>query len=307
MKIFFLIFILLILNNELESDILVQQIPDTLFPLGVLCQKDSVFPFNSEACDDILITLNDWRLDSVTTWWLTGSGFVSWAEVSNIRLKIYPDSGINPPMPRDSSIYLTIIENSQISVIPLSQDIWRVTIELPDSYCLNFNQRFWVTVQPSNIFGSNGKTFWIADTGIGNGFSGYYRCSTLGYPQWTGINTVFQQDYEMGMIIWGETVNHIEEYLFDQPQQNEIIFTYLGYEKLQLHLELFSEAEVSLGVYDMVGRMVGMVEYGRLGRGNHIIEWNTAFERDQKLPSGIYFYTLAVEKNIFTGKFPLIR
>ena len=195
MKIFFPILILLILINELESDILVQQIPDTLFPLGVLCQKDSVFPFNSEACDDILITLDDWKLDSVTTWWLTGSGFVSWAEVSNIRLKIYPDSGINPPMPRDSSIYLTIIENSQISVIPLSQDIWRVTIELPDSYCLNFNQRFWVTVQPSNIFGSNGKTFWIADTGIGNGFSGYYRCSTLGYPQWTGINTVFQQDY----------------------------------------------------------------------------------------------------------------
>ena len=69
------------------------------------------------------------------------------------------------------------------------------------------------------------------------------------------------------------------------------------------HLTVQQADRFSLGVYDLCGRPVASIFEGRkLQAGDHSFEW-----RADALPSGIYFYRLAADADVLTGKMILNR
>jgi len=55
---------------------------------------------------------------------------------------------------------------------------------------------------------------------------------------------------------------------------------------------LESPAEISLEIYDLLGRLIGTLDSGEKQAGIHDIIWNGLNENDQEVASGIYFYRL---------------
>jgi len=52
---------------------------------------------------------------------------------------------------------------------------------------------------------------------------------------------------------------------------------------------------VSIGIYDLVGRLVKTYKWNDLGPGTHNVVWNGSDSRGQPVASGIYFYRLEVD------------
>lgn len=59
-------------------------------------------------------------------------------------------------------------------------------------------------------------------------------------------------------------------------------------------------SNVSLVVYDAIGREVATLVNGILNSGRHEVQWNAG-----DIPSGVYFYRLQTPVSVQTGKLPV--
>ena len=71
---------------------------------------------------------------------------------------------------------------------------------------------------------------------------------------------------------------------------------------VELLLSLEEPAEVTFAVYDVTGRVIQIVNMGRMDVGTHRIAFN-----GDKLSAGVYFLTLNVGDKIRKGRFILLK
>ena len=74
-----------------------------------------------------------------------------------------------------------------------------------------------------------------------------------------------------------------------------------------LSYELYSSGEMSLTVYDMLGRKVSELERAFKVAGVHNAVWNGCDEAGAPLSSGMYFYRAQSQGMVTTGRMTLLR
>jgi len=184
------------------KDALVSQIPISETNRGHCCQFDSVYPYESDICDDITVPSDEyWDIDSIQTWWYNWSGWLSWALVPNIYFIIYPDSS---GQPADSPIIEVVVEKSDYSVYETNP--YSVVIDISSRNIRLYEGRYWIEVQPSNVFTSNGQTGIQEQVGIGNLLESYNRFPLLGINNWQTATETFGYPYGMSFVIWGSSI-----------------------------------------------------------------------------------------------------
>jgi len=78
-------------------------------------------------------------------------------------------------------------------------------------------------------------------------------------------------------------------------------------ERAILRYSLPTEANVSLAVYDVAGRMVRQVERGIASPGQHSTSWDLRDGGGQRVAGGIYFLRLAVNDRVFTQHISIVQ
>ena len=191
-----------------SKGILWAQIPDTTAN-GYACQLDSLYPFEADIADDIITEGSGWVIDSVTGYFSNWNGFISWANVPNIHFLVYEDSVLASPHPVDSPFIEVVVPKSNYTATYLAagvNGVYRVDMELPSPVVLPGGQRFWVEIQPSNVYNVNGQTGTQSQVAIGNVQEMYFRSPLLGYPSWLDATTTWGSALEAGFILYGSSV-----------------------------------------------------------------------------------------------------
>jgi len=190
-------------RNPLEGnrDVLLSQIPDTINSANMACQLDSAYPFEADVADDIQPSGAGWQIDSVISWWWNWNGFTSWSNVPNIHFLVYDDNGGQPADNPSQELVVDIADYTVYEYV--AGERWRLEMELPSTVNLTGGVTYWIEIQPSNVFTSNGQTGIIGDPACGNGQEAYFRSQVLGYPNWVTATTVFGQANEAGFILIG--------------------------------------------------------------------------------------------------------
>ena len=67
------------------------------------------------------------------------------------------------------------------------------------------------------------------------------------------------------------------------------------------------EARVELKIYDVRGALVRTLVSGNLDAGNHSVIWQGHDDRDQRVPSGVYFYRLQTGNDVLTKRMTMIK
>ena len=69
-----------------------------------------------------------------------------------------------------------------------------------------------------------------------------------------------------------------------------------------INFNLNQSAFVSLYIYDMQGKLIESLVREKLNSGEYKIEWNGSDANKIKTPSGIYFYSLMIDGQPYSGK-----
>jgi len=72
-------------------------------------------------------------------------------------------------------------------------------------------------------------------------------------------------------------------------------------------LDLSTDADVVVDVYDVAGRRVRHVELGRMSAGSSVMRFNGAGDDGRHLPSGVYFYRVSANGATTTQKMVIAR
>jgi hypothetical protein len=104
-----------------------------------------------------------------------------------------------------------------------------------------------------------------------------------------------------GDVVWGDDWYRLDE--------NVPITTALGQNypnpfnaTTNITFDLDTDADVSLSIYNINGQLVEILVDGHMSAGHHTVDWDAS-----TLPSGVYFYKLTVEDNIFTKRMTLLK
>jgi hypothetical protein len=65
--------------------------------------------------------------------------------------------------------------------------------------------------------------------------------------------------------------------------------------------------DVTITVYDLLGRKVATLVSGHLPAGEHLAFWNGTWDNNRIVPSGIYFCTMAGDGRVQTIKMVLMK
>ena len=76
--------------------------------------------------------------------------------------------------------------------------------------------------------------------------------------------------------------------------------------KTSLRFTLVQDAEVQVGIFDVSGRRVARLFDGRLGAGDHRLDWDARDESGAVLPAGLYLYRITTPDEAGTGKLVLL-
>ena len=293
-------------NNSFSRNILHSQIPDTLNGINMACQLDSLYPFDFEAVDDIVVTGEGWDIDTIITWWWNWHGFSTWELVPNIHFLVYPDSGLTYG-PKDSSCVDIAVEQANYEVYEyVTGERWRVEMALPSVWPTVLSPgRWWIEIQPSNAFSDNGQTGIVAEVGCGNGFEAWCRYPTISHYYWGPATYWFGAPYEMGFLLIGKQIIGVQEHGGDNTP---VGFGFVNYPQnpasgcISIVYNTIQSEHVSLIVYSASGHVAEiLVDTGQSG-GRHSVAWNT-----RHLPNGIYFLRLKTAYNVDTRKIVVIR
>tara|TARA_B100000315_G_C14595353_1_gene598701 strand:+ start:11030 stop:12823 length:1794 start_codon:yes stop_codon:yes gene_type:complete len=76
---------------------------------------------------------------------------------------------------------------------------------------------------------------------------------------------------------------------------------------MEIHFNLMKDAEVELGIYDILGRKLTTLVNGSLITGNHSYQWYGKDENGTAVSSGIYFYRLQSDGEVIQNKIMLLK
>ena len=102
------------------------------------------------------------------------------------------------------------------------------------------------------------------------------------------------------LVSYGPTF--VEEEVYNVHPSNVLVLENPTRSDVKLLLSLEEPSEVTLAVYDVTGRVVQIVNMGRMDVGTHRIAFN-----GDKLSAGVYFLTLNVGDKIRKGRFILLK
>jgi flagellar hook assembly protein FlgD len=74
-----------------------------------------------------------------------------------------------------------------------------------------------------------------------------------------------------------------------------------------IRFDLGRESRVRLEVFDVAGRLVRVLQDGRLPAGNHVAAWDGRDDHGRQLSSGTYFYRLDDGDQELTRKMLMLR
>lgn len=76
----------------------------------------------------------------------------------------------------------------------------------------------------------------------------------------------------------------------------------------EIHFRLAAEGPVSVGIYDVTGRLVRELQQGtRMGVGPQVIPWDGCDSSGRAMASGLYMYRIETVAEALTGKLVLLR
>ena len=152
-----------------------------------------------------------------------------------------------------------------------------------------------------NVYSSASKDFEIIGSTIGNQY--FYDLPNSGYFQFyiTTVDHSGQEsdpsqivfiDFHVGIQSL-ENVNIVSA--VPNPFSNQVTLSFFNPEK----------AKASMQVYSMNGTNVAILLQDELNIGEHSINWSGCDDSGARLPTGIYFYRLMLNNNIYLGKIVL--
>lgn len=74
-----------------------------------------------------------------------------------------------------------------------------------------------------------------------------------------------------------------------------------------IHYRLLRETQVTLTIYDIIGRALNTLVQRRQGAGDYVVMWNGRDQRGEHVPSGVYFYKLTVGGFAQTRKLAVVQ
>ena len=74
-----------------------------------------------------------------------------------------------------------------------------------------------------------------------------------------------------------------------------------------IEFELSSGANTALDIYNINGQLVQNLANGYMGANSYILQWNGKDLHGQRVPSGVYIYTLSHGENSHTKKMILLK
>lgn len=74
-----------------------------------------------------------------------------------------------------------------------------------------------------------------------------------------------------------------------------------------IHYRISRETQVTLTIYDVLGRALNTLVQRRQGPGDYVITWNGRDQRGERVPSGVYFYQLTADNFAQTRKLAVIE
>ena len=74
-----------------------------------------------------------------------------------------------------------------------------------------------------------------------------------------------------------------------------------------IDFSLSSSSEVTLEIFNINGELITVLANGKIGAGNHSVEWNGIDSRENEVASGIYFYRLATDGETKSKKMLLLK
>ncbi len=125
-----------------------------------------------------------------------------------------------------------------------------------------------------------------------------------------GQLTLLSDDADESTILidlYGEGVSAVGADTWSRPfalEQNEPN-PFTGSTAIRFSLD--ADSDMSLGVYDVRGRLVRKLESSSMSQGEHTQIWDGRDERGRRLPAGVYFYKLSAGGRERTRKAVLLR
>lgn len=98
------------------------------------------------------------------------------------------------------------------------------------------------------------------------------------------------------------TVTEIQEAFGQYARQEAVAFPNPVSDFTNISFDLDENSDVSLSIYDEMGKLVQLIKRSNLPAGNNIIGWNTSNLQGQAVESGIYFYKLSFNDKSASGK-----
>ena len=80
----------------------------------------------------------------------------------------------------------------------------------------------------------------------------------------------------------------------------------IGSAGADLEFEIEHDSDVSLSVFDVMGRQVARVVDSRVAAGTHRVRWGGRNEAGARIPAGIYFVRLATPDGIASGRLTML-
>ena len=75
----------------------------------------------------------------------------------------------------------------------------------------------------------------------------------------------------------------------------------------KINYQLAAGSFVTLGIYDLLGREIKLLVNEEQPHGRYTVSWNGTDNFGNKVPSGIYMYTLRTGNSVFTKKMVLMK
>lgn len=114
-----------------------------------------------------------------------------------------------------------------------------------------------------------------------------------------GDGNLYVVDLVFGQVLRYDLVSSAQGHLL--PQAAVSVYPNPASEQVAIAYELAQEAEVSLGIYDLSGRLVATISQGRMPAGQHTAFWNGTDGSGLPASSGMYVFRLLASRSMASG------
>ena len=173
------------------------------------------------------------------------------------------------------------------------EGVWN-TVSI-DSIPINADQDFFVAVK----FYDNGYVYSFDNTGVLSGRSYYSANGSIFYNDLSNYG-----DANIRAKLSTEVYNSVEKNIHSIPNDFSLYPNYPNpfNPATNISFRLLTDANVSLSIYDLNGKIIETIVDGKLKLGDHLVTWNA-----KNISSGVYFAILSTKDFSQTQKMILLK